>query len=389
MKSDINKKDPSGLTPLRWAALSENLTAAKWLIKHGADVHDGNTLLHDVAALGKIETMQFFLDHGGYREMVNDEKETPLFLAQEYHPSMAKFLIENNVNVNHQNVYKDTILHRLCCANDPESFDLFCFLLKRNVRVNSKNKKGNTPLLILCRLTTLEHSTEMLEMLLEKGADPFVQNANGKTVLHFLVRQPEFPEKFSLFFQYSALIHARDCWGRTPLHRVFTIKGVKLLLENHAKVDARDSNSRTPLHLLMKKLPPDALAIAEVMLAYGADVNAIDHWGQIPLHNIPDQDTFSTRKKPLYIALPLIELLVKKGSDINKQRDGSWWAKGHFTPLHVAAYQGEREMAELLLQLGADPTVTAEGKSAYQVAIDRGHGKIAKLILQKEREVLH
>jgi len=63
------------------------------------------------------------------------------------------------------------------------------------------------------------------------------------------------------------------------------LRTIKTLLETDAKlVEARDTDDSTPLHCAAWK---GHLHIVEVLVAAGADVNAVNqngHWGTTPLH---------------------------------------------------------------------------------------------------------
>jgi ankyrin repeat protein len=68
------------------------------------------------------------------------------------------------------------------------------------------------------------------------------------------------------------------------------------------------------------------------------------------------------------------ELLVERGAEINEGAGGN-------TALHAAAYFGRLEMAEWLLERGADPAATDyEGKTPLQVAEANGHTRVAELL---------
>jgi cytohesin len=49
----------------------------------------------------------------------------------------------------------------------------------------------------------------------------------------------------------------------------------------------------------------------------------------------------------------IAELLISEGADVNAKADGGG------TPLHQAAYEGHKEVAELLIAKGADANATA------------------------------
>ena len=72
-------------------------------------------------------------------------------------------------------------------------------------------------------------------------------------------------------------------------------------------------------------------------LAAGADVNAKDDNGWIPLH-------FAV----YYGHKEIVELLIAKGAEVNAKDKNGW------TPLHLAAENGRKQVAELLIANGAD-----------------------------------
>jgi ankyrin repeat protein len=54
------------------------------------------------------------------------------------------------------------------------------------------------------------------------------------------------------------------------------------------------------------------------------------------------------------------------------------------TPLMAAAYQGDYDIAKALLDMGADRTLKdAAGKTAIDVAVERGHSRVVVLLRGK------
>lgn len=72
--------------------------------------------------------------------------------------------------------------------------------------------------------------------------------------------------------------------------------------------------------------------------------------------------TFFSRK----MSLQVTELLLAAGANVNAR---DLWA---FTPLHEAAAKGRREVCELLLAHGADPSLSnCHGRTAIEMAPNR------------------
>jgi len=115
---------------------------------------------------------------------------------------------------------------------------------------------------------------------------------------------------------------------------------VKWLIGAGADIEARNAQGKTPLHVAALK---GAIVTAEVLLDYGASVNArSEPDGMTPLlielHSWASDDKYDTA---------MAELLLARGADVNAAD-----AEGA-TPLHRAATNRMPEMCELLIEQGA------------------------------------
>tara|TARA_B100001013_G_C24348103_1_gene339258 strand:- start:103 stop:423 length:321 start_codon:yes stop_codon:yes gene_type:complete len=101
-------------------------------------------------------------------------------------------------------------------------------------------------------------------------------------------------------------------------------------LDTGASVNPRGIGVTHPrgsaLHVVENK------AIAELLIAEGADVDADNLDGETPLHRA----AFRGHEE-------IAELLIAKGADVNAKDELGW------TPLHNAAYKCQKEVAELLI----------------------------------------
>ena len=106
------------------------------------------------------------------------------------------------------------------------------------------------------------------------------------------------------------------------------------------------------------------LAGVQRELKKGADVNAKDYLGRIPLHHAARWG----HKK-------VAELLISEGADVDAMDDDGW------TPLHYAAVFGRKEIAELLIDNGADVNAKrSDGSTSLDWAIGRKHSEVADLL---------
>ncbi|KAL3495486.1 ankyrin repeat-containing domain protein [Aspergillus germanicus] len=123
----------------------------------------------------------------------------------------------------------------------------------------------------------------------------------------------------------------------------------KVLLELGAKVDARDRDGETPLHVAAGKDYDSSVAILQVLLEYGADVEAISRrYNKTPIHSA--QGTAN------------ITCLHEAGAKLDHQDE-----RGR-TALHWAAHVGDMKKYECLVELGADEGICdKDGASAREL----------------------
>jgi len=120
----------------------------------------------------------------------------------------------------------------------------------------------------------------------------------------------------------------------------------------------------TPLHLAAAFGGPEAAAL---LLAHGADVR--------------QRSRNPTRNQPLHACIALgrnletVRMLIANGADVNAVQAGG------YTPLHQAAAAGLEEMTQILLAAGANPAALCDqGKTPADYARERGHDVVLRLL---------
>ena len=79
-----------------------------------------------------------------------------------------------------------------------------------------------------------------------------------------------------------------------------------------------------------------------------------------------------------------VEGLLDDGVDVNRQN----FAEGGDTPLHIAAFTGDADMAALLIERGADVDMVADGGRAIDYAVYFGNADVADLLVAAGAEDL-
>lgn len=98
------------------------------------------------------------------------------------------------------------------------------------------------------------------------------------------------------------------------------------------------------------------MGTVEALLAGGANVNARNEYGETPLHMAAFSGSYD-----------IAELLLAKGADISARTDS-----GSFTVLYYAVDSGSYDIAELLLSKGADVNATdGAGKVPMDIVTER------------------
>ncbi|CEM25943.1 unnamed protein product [Vitrella brassicaformis CCMP3155] len=193
----------------------------------------------------------------------------------------------------------------------------------------------------------------------------------------------------------GADVHTRTGDGMTPLHEAVefgdNVEVVRLLVDNGADVSARKSQcgKTTPLHQAAEHGRPTCF---ELLVESGADINALtEDTGEASLAIAADcacvyRPGLSAKAgaDPPDVAecMPRYERIIRfalaNGADVDNKNHGGQ------TALHGAAFRGNYNIASILLQAGADPTIVSTPPTspltAAQLAAVWGHTSVERLI---------
>ena len=385
------------------------------------------TPLHVASKSGFIDLVDVLIQSGGNVNARNHRgQETPLHLAaQNGHQHIAEFLIQHGSQVNAKTVpWQDTSLHLAAQSGHTQVVDV---LLQRGSDVNARNfPRQEIPLHLAAR----NGHQHIAEFLLQHGSQ-----VNAKTVpwqetpLHLAARNGH-KQLADVLLQHGSAVNVKTFpWQKTPLH-LATENGhaqtAEALIEHGSDVNSRDDLEQTPLHqaalhghkrlaeVLVGNgsdvncglLTPLHLAaesghrdISEFLLQRGSDVNAKSVPRQDPvllclcpsfsrcdcrlrLHHLHPQES-----TPLHLAAEnghkhVAEDLIRHGGNINAMD------KSGQSPLHLAAQHGHKQTVEVLLQHGSDVNArNRRQETPLHLAAENGHTQTAEVLIQHGSDV--
>jgi ankyrin repeat protein len=399
--ADLNAPagEERGMTALQAAILNGHALMAGFLYAAGAEINAasgcvaGLTALQAAAKRGNSDLLKNLIGLGAdvNAPAADDGGQTALQAAVSHKQvSMLEMLVRNGANVNASaSLGRSTALQEAACYEwlDGAEYFLECGADVNEIPVPTGDRVE--PGLSALGWSILNHDSDMMELLLDSGADvhaAITSEDESPSALCYALRQGNDFQNIGLLLErYGDLSKA---WvDEHPLlaavdgayDDVGVIRWIlKMILEKMAGLPkpSYDDEIRKAWHKLSSGWRGRGLTleILDVLLKAGADINS------------QDDDTGETLLQEMISPMPdAATFLLNNGADINTPatlRTG--------TPLQEAIKRERIEIVNLLLERGADvnaPPAVNYGVTALQAAAIRGLTQVAVQLLQRGADV--
>jgi len=231
-----------------------------------------------------------------------------------------------------------------------------------------------------------------VKTLLRQKAQVNAPDAEGMTALHWAAHYNDLAT-VRVLLAAGAQAAVANRYGVTPLHEAATLGNVAMaaaLLRAGADADAAYGDGETPLMIAARVGSVDTV---KALIERGAKVNATEQFrGQTALMLAANENH-----------APVVKALLDAGANANaRTREYEFQnltggaggiihdrPQGGLTALILAARQGARESAEVLLAAGADINAVEPQYqfSALQTAIFNGQYALARMLIEKGANV--
>ncbi|XP_059039707.1 ankyrin repeat domain-containing protein 16 isoform X1 [Mustela lutreola] len=292
--------------------------------------------LHRLAQEGRLCALREELRGAGRAGCAGPAGDTLLHCAARHgHRDVLAYLVETwDMDVEAADRDYKRPLHEAAAQGHR---DCVLYLLGRGAAVDCLKKADWTPLMMACTRKNLE----VIQDLVEHGANPLLKNKDGWNSLHIASREGD-----PLILQYLLSV-CPTAWeteskiGRTPLHTAAMhgcLDAVKVLLQRCAyEADRADRCGCTPF---MDAIQCGHTAVARLLLEqHKACWATRDALGMQAIHRA----AVTGQNEALRF------LVSELGADVDARAVPS-----RLTPLHFAAKEGHVSTVQQLLSLGAD-----------------------------------
>jgi len=408
--AEVEAANGEGATALHMAAMQGCSKAVPQLIEAGATV--GATAMHDLTPLHVAaqswneKTVTALLDAGAAISAATKEGYSPLHLAiLQKKWKTVDVLVERGASVDAQDAKGETPVHLIIKAS--YETDRAKTMIGKSGALDLATKNGVTAVYI----AAAKGESELLALLLEKGADPNLKDSDGVPPLAAarfegntssvkLLEAAGAVDAEAFFYLYNAAMQgsvgklrkalampsAKDAktrtapGGVTPLHAAANAGSelcVVELLDAGWAVDVQDDNGNTALHMAVVERNDD---VYRILRAAGASNNVANTTGTTPLQYAEQLGIAEVLTKTSLTPALIAAAEAGDQGPIDAFLDGGGDADAHdyFRGLlFVALKHGKMDLAAHLAARGASLDFAPPGGEPVLVGAVRGRNRLA------------
>ena len=228
--------------------------------------------------------------------------------------------------------------------------------------VDLRDATGRTPLMN----AALEGKLEVVKGLIERGADPSLEDNGGWNFLHFASHYGD-PHTIHLILTHVTDIESRTAQGDTPLMIAAVsakLQAVKFLLEKGADPSLHNNRGWNLLHFASQGGDP---RIIQLILNHVTDIESRSTDGRTPLMIAASSGT-----------LQGVKCLLERGADPSSETNRGW------NLLHFASQGGDLRIIHLTLTHVTDiESRTVDGYTPLMIAVSSGTLQGVKYLLER------
>lgn len=282
--------------------------------------------------------------------------------------------------------------------------DLVSSLLKRGLSTSQKNKFGK----IALHAAITAGNKKVTELLLQHSVDNAWETKDGWTALHVAVQEGKLEEMQILLEHGVNVNQVNKKNNQTAVfliaHQSFDSKldtnaqMLELLLAAGADINHVDKQKNSALDRAVEKKQEQAI---KLLCAYGATAHkastmqelfelaltnreliAYVDFAQVDLNRGDITGAAFLHRAEIQEQLTLVEILVKRGADVNLMHYSYTEPDKGYMPIHRSTRDGRYEVTRLLLEYGADVNaVDIVGNTPLHYSLYYKNFKITELLL--------
>lgn len=373
----LSEKNKEFMTPLHVAVDHSLYDIMDLLVKSGAKVNAldalGQTCLHRCSRDDNVQACRLLLSYGIDSTIISLQGYTAAQLASE---NCLKILKDPPDNVDIEVQLLDAAK-----AGDLETVQRIIIANPHTVNCRDLDGRHSTPL----HFAAGYNRVPVVEYLLENGAEVHASDKGGLVPLHNACSYGHY-EVTELLVKHGANVNVADLWKFTPLHEA-AAKGkyeiVKLLLKHGADSSKKNRDGAMPLDLVRESDQDvaDLLRGNAALLDAAKKGNLARVQRLVTQENINCRDAQGRNSTPLHLAagynnFEVAEYLLENGADVNAQD------KGGLIPLHNASSYGHLDIAALLIKHNTVVNATDKwGFTPLHEAAQKGRTQLCALLL--------